>query len=82
MLNEFPRYTVIKLLQIYQHTISFDHGVFKYLFPFGYCRFTPTCSDYAIKAIAKYGVIKGGLKAIWRVLRCNPFSKGGWDPLN
>ena len=43
------------------------------------CRYIPTCSEYAILAIEKYGVIKGTLKAVWRVLRCNPFSKGGVD---
>lgn len=45
------------------------------------CRFTPTCSQYAIDAIEKYGVIKGGIMALWRILRCNPFSKGGYDPV-
>ncbi|PJB15854.1 membrane protein insertion efficiency factor YidD, partial [Candidatus Falkowbacteria bacterium CG_4_9_14_3_um_filter_38_19] len=50
-------------------------------FPQGFCRFQPSCSDYAIAAIEKYGVIKGGGKALWRVLRCNPFNRGGWDPL-
>ncbi len=43
------------------------------------CRYYPTCSDYAILAIEKYGVLKGSLKAVWRVLRCNPFSSGGID---
>ncbi len=43
------------------------------------CRFYPTCSEYAILAIRKYGVFKGSLKALWRILRCNPFSKGGID---
>ena len=43
------------------------------------CRFSPTCSEYAILAIEKYGVVKGGLKAVWRILRCNPFSRGGVD---
>lgn len=43
------------------------------------CRFYPTCSEYAILAIKKYGVLKGTFKAVWRVLRCNPFSKGGID---
>ncbi|MCS7245893.1 MAG: membrane protein insertion efficiency factor YidD [candidate division WOR-3 bacterium] len=43
------------------------------------CRFYPTCSDYAILSIKKYGILKGLLKAIYRVLRCNPFSKGGID---
>lgn len=45
------------------------------------CRFQPTCSEYGYQAIEKYGIIKGGGKAIWRVLRCNPFSRGGYDPL-
>ena len=45
------------------------------------CRFRPTCSEYSYDAIKKYGVIKGGLKSIWRILRCNPFGKGGYDPL-
>lgn len=43
------------------------------------CRFYPTCSEYAILAIRKYGPLKGSLKAVWRILRCNPFSKGGID---
>lgn len=43
------------------------------------CRFYPTCSEYAILAIKKYGPIKGFCKAVWRILRCNPFSKGGID---
>jgi putative membrane protein insertion efficiency factor len=77
----YPRYLAVKILKVYQKTISFDHGIFKYLFPYGYCRFKPTCSDYAIQSLEKYGLIKGGLKAIWRVLRCNPWNKGGWDPL-
>jgi uncharacterized protein len=45
------------------------------------CRFYPTCSEYAIQAVQKYGVIKGGAKAVWRLLRCNPFNPGGYDPL-
>mgnify|MGYP003292674479 CR=1 FL=1 len=45
------------------------------------CRFYPTCSQYALEAIEKYGVFKGGLLTVWRILRCNPFSKGGYDPV-
>ena len=45
------------------------------------CRFTPTCSQYAIEAIEKYGALKGGFLAFWRLLRCNPFAKGGYDPV-
>ena len=45
------------------------------------CKYFPTCSQYAIEALEKYGEIKGGLLAVWRILRCNPFSKGGYDPV-
>lgn len=45
------------------------------------CRFTPTCSEYAIEAIGKYGAFKGSGLAVWRILRCNPFCKGGYDPV-
>jgi putative membrane protein insertion efficiency factor len=45
------------------------------------CRFYPSCSEYAIEAIHKHGIFAGGVKSAWRVLRCNPFSKGGYDPV-
>ncbi len=45
------------------------------------CRFYPTCSQYAIDAIKKYGAVKGSFLAIWRIIRCNPFNKGGYDPV-
>ncbi len=45
------------------------------------CRFYPSCSQYAIDAINKYGAIKGGIKATYRILRCNPLNKGGYDPV-
>jgi putative membrane protein insertion efficiency factor len=45
------------------------------------CRFTPTCSEYAMQAIEKYGALKGLFMAIKRILRCNPFCKGGYDPV-
>ena len=47
----------------------------------GTCIYTPTCSEYAIIAIEKYGAFKGGFMALWRILRCNPFAKGGHDPV-
>lgn len=75
------RLLVLKLIRIYQKTLSFDHGIFRHLFPYGYCRFHPTCSEYGYQAIEKYGVIKGGLLAIWRILRCHPWNKGGSDPV-
>jgi len=81
MFKIYPRYIAVKILKIYQKILSFDHGIFKSLYPYGFCRFHPTCSDYAIVAVEKYGLLKGGVKAVWRVLRCNPFNSGGNDPL-
>lgn len=43
------------------------------------CRYVPTCSEYAMEAVDRYGVVRGGAKAIWRLLRCHPFAKGGVD---
>ena len=45
------------------------------------CPYFPSCSQYGLEAVQKYGAIKGGLISIWRILRCNPFSKGGYDPV-
>lgn len=45
------------------------------------CPYYPTCSTYGLEAVEKYGAFKGGALAAWRILRCNPFSKGGYDPL-
>lgn len=60
----------IKLIKLYQTVFSFKQPT---------CRFYPSCSNYAIMAIEKHGFIRGVLKAIWRILRCNPYSKGGVD---
>lgn len=77
----WPRMMLIEIIKLYQRSLSFDHGLLKVFYPHGFCRFTPTCSSYAIDAVAKYGVIKGGLKASWRILRCNPWNHGGHDPV-
>jgi len=45
------------------------------------CKYLPTCSQYAMDAVAKYGALRGSIMAVWRILRCNPFSKGGYDPV-
>lgn len=67
------------LILIYQKTISPDHSMLKHVFKGGFCRYTPSCSMYTRMAIKKYGLIVGGIKGLWRILRCNPWSKGGMD---
>ncbi|MDD3102160.1 MAG: membrane protein insertion efficiency factor YidD [Patescibacteria group bacterium] len=72
--------SVLKLISFYQKTFSPDHGPFSLIHPWsGTCKFRPTCSEYAYQAIEKYGLLKGSIKAINRICRCNPWSKGGWD---
>ena len=63
--------------------ISLIKGYHKYISPIlpGACRFYPTCSVYATEAIERFGVIKGSILASYRILRCNPFCKGGYDPV-
>ena len=65
---------LITIIRIYQQYLSALKGG-------PTCRFEPTCSAYAIEAITKYGALKGSALALWRILRCNPFSKGGYDPV-
>ena len=67
------RYLCIKAIRFYQ----------RYLSPVicAGCIFTPTCSQYAIDAIREWGVCRGIIMGVWRILRCNPFNKGGFDPV-
>lgn len=64
---------LIAAIKLYQRYISPMKGT--------KCPYIPSCSQYGLEAIQKYGVFKGSLLAIWRILRCNPFSKGGFDPV-
>ena len=67
---------LIFLIKIYKKTVS---PIFSF---FGIkCKYYPTCSEYTKQAIEKYGAFKGSLLGIIRILKCNPFSKGGYDPL-
>ena len=67
-----PARAAIALVRAYQRHLSI-------LRP-GTCRYYPSCSEYAARAIAARGLVKGSLLAAWRLLRCNPFSSGGYDP--
>lgn len=72
---------ILKIIRIYQATLSPDHGVVSQRFPYGYCRFHPTCSEYSYQSIEKYGIIKGTWYSMKRIVRCNPFNQGGEDPV-
>jgi uncharacterized protein len=71
---------ILVIIKGYQKTISPDHGFFS-----GgkqrVCKFYPTCSEYTYQAIEAHGLIKGIGLGVWRILRCNPFTKGGHDPV-
>ena len=67
----FPSRIAIVLVRAYQHLLSPYLG--------GQCRYYPTCSQYSILAFQRYGFLRGLVKTVWRLLRCNPFSKGGID---
>lgn len=73
------RWPALLAIRIYQKTLSPDHGPMKVLYPHGYCRFHPSCSEYGYQSIKHEGLIIGGAKTMWRILRCNPWSKGGID---
>ncbi len=79
--KEIPKRFLLAIIRVYQQTASPDHGFLKHFYPHGYCRFFPSCSEYGYQAIEKYGAIKGGLMTSWRILRCNPWNKGGNDPV-
>lgn len=65
----------IALITFYQRTLSPDHGPLKALYPHGYCRHSPTCSEYAKEIIARRGFFLGVPRAVLRVLSCNPWTK-------
>ena len=68
-----PRTWLIALVRFYQRCLSPKKAPC--------CRFTPTCSTYAIEALEKHGALFGLVLTVWRILRCNPFCKGGYDPV-
>jgi len=71
-LKAIPSNLLIAIVRVYQRTLSPFIG--------RSCRFQPTCSHYFIEAVQKYGAIKGSLQGLYRILRCNPFCRGGYDP--
>lgn len=76
------KFVLIFMIKIYQKTISPDHGWFRARFPYGYCRYYPSCSQYAIDSLREHGVTKGLWLALKRIIKCNPFSTPSVDLIN
>ncbi len=70
-----PRNAIAVLLRGYQQTLSPDHGPLRHLYDVGYCRHSPTCSQFAINAVLEHGATWGSLLALRRVLTCHPWRK-------
>ena len=70
---KFPRLGLVLLVRLYQIILSPLIG--------RHCRFVPTCSNYFIEALEKRGAVHGALLGLWRIMRCHPFGKGGYDPV-
>jgi putative membrane protein insertion efficiency factor len=72
-MNQFAKVAMLDLLRAYKWAVS-------PIFPPA-CRYVPTCSEYAMEAVERYGAVRGGLMAVLRLLRCHPFAPGGYDPV-
>ncbi|MCV7347078.1 membrane protein insertion efficiency factor YidD [Mycolicibacterium sp. ELW1] len=72
-MSHLPARVVIFLVELYRHTIS--------PLRLPTCRFTPTCSQYAVDALTEYGLIRGGWLTVIRLGKCGPWHRGGWDPI-
>ena len=72
-MRKVPKLIVLLVLRAYKWAIS----------PMSLpaCRYVPSCSEYAIEAVERYGAVRGGLTALWRLMRCHPFARGGYDPV-
>jgi putative membrane protein insertion efficiency factor len=72
-MRQYAKFVTLYLLRTYKWAVS-------PLFPPA-CRYLPTCSEYAMEAVDRYGALRGGLMALSRILRCHPFARGGYDPV-
>lgn len=78
---DIPKNIVLLIIKIYQKLFSFDHSFWARPEKVRMCIHYPSCSEYTYEAIEKHGLAKGGVMGTARIIRCNPFSKGGYDPV-
>ena len=79
ILAEIIKKIILLLIRVYQKLFSFDHSFWAQPEKIRICVFYPSCSEYTYLAIERFGIIKGSILGIYRIIRCNPFSKGGVD---
>ncbi|QQR77099.1 MAG: membrane protein insertion efficiency factor YidD [Candidatus Moraniibacteriota bacterium] len=72
---------LLLLITFYQKTLSLDHGLLGKIMPLRFCRFYPSCSEYARQSVERFGVFRGGYFALRRLLHCHPWHSGGYDPV-
>ena len=81
MVKDLPKSVAKFLIRIYQFLFSFDHSFWSRFVGYRVCIYEPSCSEYTYQSIDKFGVFKGSILGIKRIISCNPFSKGGYDPV-
>jgi putative membrane protein insertion efficiency factor len=81
MIKQLPKKIVIRLINVYQFLLSPDHSWLKARFPHGYCRFYPSCSEYAKQSVERFGVFKGLSLGLIRLVKCHPWAEPKVDPV-
>jgi len=81
LIINLPRNIGKLLIRIYQFFLSFDHSFWSKWINYRICIHDPSCSEFTYQAINRFGLIKGSIMGFFRIMRCNPFSEGGYDPV-
>jgi hypothetical protein len=81
MILSIPKKIVLFLIRVYQKLFSTDHSFWARPEKFSICIYYPSCSEYTYESIEKFGLIKGSIMGTARIIRCNPFSRPGYDPV-